>query len=126
MMQNGTKRFAALMLGCLVALALAVGGFGTKVEGQETKETKDTKASVPAEQVIASIRTAVAAKPGNVRAVETETEAGKTLCEVEILALDGKTYEVEVDVATGAVVEVEEDDDTDGDDDNDGNKDDQD
>ncbi len=68
--------------------------------------------------MIASIKTAVAAKPGNVRAVEVENEGGKTICEVEILAQDGKTYEVEVDVATNTVVEVEADNDIDEDEDN--------
>ncbi|MDQ3753901.1 MAG: hypothetical protein M3371_04125 [Acidobacteriota bacterium] len=67
--------------------------------------------------MIASIRTAVAAKPGNVREVEIENEGDKTLCEVEILAQDGKTYEVEIDVATNTVVEVETDDDADEDED---------
>jgi len=46
-----------------------------------------------------------------VRAVEAESEGDKVLCEVEILAQDGKTYEIEVDVATNAVTEVEEDND---------------
>jgi uncharacterized membrane protein YkoI len=102
-MRSRTKRVAGFALACLVVPA--GGGFVFKAKGD------DDKAAVPAEQVIASIRTAVAAKPGNVRAVETETEGGKTVCEVEILAEDGKTYEVEVDVATNAVVEVEEDND---------------
>ena len=126
MTQSRKYRLLGLALGTLITMALVAGGFGTQVEGQDNKESEDTKASIPAEQMIASISTAVAAKPGNVRAVETETEVGKTLCEVEILALDGKTYEVEIDVATNKVVEVEEDDYTDEDDDDDGDKDDQD
>ena len=113
-MKSTTKRIAGSILGCLVALALAVGIVGTKAEGQGTEETK---VGVPVEQVIASIRTAIAAKPGNVRAVEAENEEGKTICEVEILAQDGKTYEVEVEVATNTVIEVEVDDDTDEDED---------
>jgi len=114
MMQSRTNRIVGLTLGCLVALAIVVSGFGIKVEGQGAK---DTKAAVSAEQVIASVRTAVAAKPGNVRAVEMENEGGKTICEVEILAQDGKAYEVEVDVATNKVIEVEAEDDDDEDDD---------
>jgi uncharacterized membrane protein YkoI len=105
MIQNRTKRIIGSMLGCLVVLV--VGGFGMRAEGQGTKETK---AAVPAEQVIACIRTAVAAKPGDVLAVEAENEGGKTICKVEILAQDDKTYEVEVDVATNKAVEVEVDD----------------
>ncbi|MDQ3650844.1 MAG: peptidase [Acidobacteriota bacterium] len=112
MMQSRTKRTIGLALGC--SIALAFGGFGINVG---VKATKDSKVAIPAEQVIASIKTAIAAKPGDVRAVEIENEGGKSICEVEILASDGKTYEVEVDVATSTVVEVEMDDDTDEDED---------
>ncbi len=112
MMQSRTKRTIGLALGC--SIALAFGGF---VLNAGVQATKDSKVAIPAEQVIASIKTAIAAKPGDVRAVEIENERGKSICEVEILASDGKTYEVEVDVATSTVVEVEMDDDTDEDDD---------
>jgi len=108
MLQSRTKRIVGSASGCLVVLTLVIGGFGIKAEDQNTNARK---AAVPVEQLITSIRTAVAAKPGDVRAVEIENEGGKNLCEVEILAQDGKTYEVEVDVATGTVVEVESDDD---------------
>lgn len=105
-MQSRPRRVAGLISGCVVALALAAGGFGMKAEGQKSKEPK---AALPAEQMIESIRTAVAAKPGNVRAVEVEKDGEKTICEVEVLAQDGKTYEVEVDVATNTVVKVDDD-----------------
>jgi uncharacterized membrane protein YkoI len=108
------KRVIGLVLGGLAALALAGGGFRMKAGGQGTKQGK---AAIPVEQVLASLSTAVAAKPGNVRAVEVEKEGGKTICEVEILAQDGRTYEVEVDVATNTVVEVEADEDDDEDED---------
>jgi len=112
MRQSRTKRTTGLVLGCSVALVLAAGGFGIKAGGQSTKQTK---VAIPAEQVIASIMTAAAAKSGNVRAVEAENEEGKTLCEVEILAQDGKTYDVAIDIATNTVVKVEADDDDDED-----------
>jgi hypothetical protein len=115
MMKSRTKRIAGLVLGCLVALPL--GGVRIRARGQGAKQTK---AAIEAEQVIASIRTAIAAKPGSVRAVEVESEGGKIICEVEILAQDGKTYEVEIDVATNTVVEVEGEDD-DGEDEDDKN-----
>ena len=108
MMRIGTKRLGWLMLGCLLAFVLAAGGLGMRAEG---RGARDAKAAISADQLIACVRTAVASKPGNVRAVEAESEGDKLLCEVEILAQDGKTYEVEVDVATNAVVEVEEDND---------------
>ena len=110
MVQIGTKRFGGLTLGCLIALMLAAGGLGMRAEGQGAKESK---ASLSADQAVACVRTAAASKPGNVRAMEAEVEGGKVVCEVEILAPDGKTYEVVVDVTSNAVVEVEEDDDND-------------
>jgi len=115
MRQNRINRVTlSLLLVC--AVMLAVGLLGVKAGGaqqqqQRAEDDKDSKAALPVEQVIASIHTAVAAKPGDVLAVEAEVEDGKTLCEVEILAPDRKTYEVEVDVATNTVVEIEEDND---------------
>ncbi len=114
MMKSRTKQIAGSISYCLVTLALAAGVYGVKAEGQDAKEAK---AAIPAEQIIVSVRTAIAARPGNVRAVEAENEAGKTICEVEILAQDGKTYEVAVDIATNTVVKVEADDDDDEDED---------
>jgi uncharacterized membrane protein YkoI len=104
-MQSRPKRVAGLISGGVVVLALATVGFGMKADGQNSKEPK---AALPAEHVIASIRTAVAAKPGNVRAVEVEKNGERAICEVEVLAHDGKTYEVEVDVVTNTIIEVEE------------------
>ena len=51
--------------------------------------------------------------------MEAENEGGKITCEVEILAPDGKTYEVEMDVATNKVIEIEVDDDSDDEEDED-------
>ena len=108
MMQNRNRHIVCL-LGCFVAFSMTVVGFGIKARGK----TKETKVAIPAEQVITSIRTAIAAKPGNVLKVDAEKVSGKTICEVEILAQDGKSYDVEVDVATNTVIEVEVDDDKD-------------
>ncbi|CAN5775842.1 hypothetical protein BH18ACI4_BH18ACI4_16310 [soil metagenome] len=99
---------------CVIALALAVFGYVTGVEG---RSAKNAKPAITADQVIASIRTAIAAKPGNLLGMEVEKEGEKTLCEVEILTADGKTYEVEVDVASNEIVEVELEDDNDEDED---------
>ena len=108
MRQRTMKGIASSISVCLIALALAAFGYVIRAEGQGAKKAKP---AIPADQVIASLKTAIAAKPGNVRAVEAENGGGKPLCEVEVLAEDGKTYEVEVDVATNTVVEVEVDDD---------------
>ena len=108
MMRIRNQRLGGLMLGCLLVFVLAAGGLGMRAKGWGARESK---AAISADQLIACVRTAVASKPGNVRAVEAESEGDKVLCEVEILAQDGKTYEIEVDVATNAVTEVEEDND---------------
>ena len=63
----------SLLLGC--AVMMAIGLFGVRAGGpqeqqqQRAEDDKDSKAALPVEQVIASIRTAVAAKPGDVLAV---------------------------------------------------------
>ena len=64
---------------------------------------------VTAEQAVACIKNAVAAKAGNVRELEAKVESNKTVCEVEIIASDGKKFEVYVDVASGKVLRVEQD-----------------
>ncbi|MCM3902822.1 MAG: hypothetical protein ND866_14045 [Pyrinomonadaceae bacterium] len=108
MRQSTIKIFAGSSLVFVFAVALAVFWYVTQVEGGSAKKAK---VAIPADQVIASIRTAIAAKPGNLLGVEVENEGGKTVCEVEILIPDGKTYEVEVDVASNTLVEVELEDD---------------
>ncbi len=103
-MQSRIKRIAGLVSVFLIALALGVVAYGIEAEGQDAKKAKP---AITADQMIASVRTAIAAKPGNLLGVEVEKEVGKTICEVEILTADGKIYEVEVDIASNAVVEVE-------------------
>ena len=92
----------------IFAFALTVGVIAGKATWAGDKQAK---VSIQAEQAIESIRTAIAAKAGSVRGLEVENEDGKIICEVKILSADGKTYEVEIDVATNTVIEVEEDDD---------------
>ena len=106
-MQN-KKRIATLVLGGLVTLAMTGGAL--KAADQDDHDEDETKIALPAEQIIASVRTAIASKPGRILAVEGESEKGQTLCEVEIVADDGKTYEVAVDVATNKAISVELDD----------------
>ena len=109
-----TKLIVGSMIACVIVLELASGALGMKANSRGDQQPK---ISITAEQAIESIRTAIAAKAGNVRAVDLEDEDGKIMCEVKILAAGGKVYEVEVDVATNTVVEVEEDDDNDEDED---------
>lgn len=122
-MQN-RKRVVAMLAGGVAALALTGGGLKAWAEHGEKGEGTEAKIALPAAQIIASIRTAVAAKPGHVLEVEAESEKGKTHCDVKVVGNDGKTYEVGVDVASNKAVSVELDDDKD--DEQDGEKDDDD
>lgn len=109
-MQHKNRIVAWLACG-VAALALVGGGLQARAGEEEKREAEETKIALPAEQIIASIRTAVAAKPGRVLEFEAETEGGKTHCDVKVVAADGKTYEVEVDVASNKATSVELDDD---------------
>jgi uncharacterized membrane protein YkoI len=109
-MKTRTNGIRGLMFACSIAIALSTGGFRITAEGQGDQ---DSKVAVSADQMIASIQTAITAKPGKVREVEVQKEGDKTICEVEILAQDGKAYDVMVDVATNSVIKVEEDKDND-------------
>ena len=92
------------------ALMLAVAG-GSLRSWAEAGEANEVKITLPKAQLKKLTATALKAKPGKVVETEVETEDGKTHCDVKILAADGKTYEVEVDVATNKVTAIEEDND---------------
>ncbi|MDG2991461.1 hypothetical protein L3556_11045 [Candidatus Synechococcus calcipolaris G9] len=65
--------------------------------------------AVPVDQVISCLRTATAARPGNVAEVEIEWESGRHVCEVEIYT-QNREYEVEVDLSNNRVLKIEEED----------------
>lgn len=72
---------------------------------------KETKISNPDEhnaKLNQCIKTALERHPGAVTEVEVENEDGKTIIDVDIQGKDGKTWEVECDVATGSVLEDKE------------------
>jgi uncharacterized membrane protein YkoI len=102
------KQLGGLVTGCLIVLTLAVSVW---IASAWSQNAKDSRAAVSADQAIACVRTAVTAKAGDVRSMEVDNEDGKLICEMEILAQDGKSYEVEVDVASNTVTDVEEDND---------------
>ena len=111
-MQNKQRVAAKLAAG---AALLALVGGGLKVWAGETEkgEAQATEVALPANQIIASIRTAVAAKSGRVLEVTAERKKGKTNCNVEVVAEDGKTYAVVVDVVSNKAISVESEDDED-------------
>lgn len=106
-MQKLTKKSALLGAGGAFALLGSVTGLALA----QNQNEKDAEVGVPAATMVRAINAAVAAKAGDVTKVEaeTETEGGKTMVDVEVLAKDGKTYEVGVEAASGKVVSVEMD-----------------
>ena len=70
----------------------------------------EVKTALPAATVTRAINAAVRAKAGNIAGVEMETENGVTKVDVEIVATDGKNYEVGVNAKTGKVIAIELDD----------------
>ena len=61
--------------------------------------------SLPQDQLIAAIKTAVAAHPGNVHQVEVERKlGGEVVVEVDIVDANGKKREVRVDPAKNLVL----------------------
>lgn len=105
------KKGMALLAGGVAALTIAGGGLKAWAEQTDKNEGKEEKITLTAAQLKAATAAALKAKPGKVVETEAEVEGGKTMCDVKILAADGKTYEVGVDVATNKVTSVEEDND---------------
>ena len=60
--------------------------------------------ALPAEQVIAAIRTAVDAYPGKIKEVEVERKRGHLFVEVEIVSDTGGVIKVYVDPETSEVL----------------------
>jgi uncharacterized membrane protein YkoI len=98
------RKRAERVLAGVVAIITAAGG-GLTVSAQMTSR----HTTLTAEQAIACIRTAGAAKPGLVKEVEAEDEKGGRVCEVDIVAENGQEYKVYVDVSTDKVLKIKED-----------------
>ena len=86
----------------VAALALAAASFPSL-----SAEPRAPKHITP-DQAIACIKTAIGAKAGNLQELEVKVERNKTVCEVEIIAADGKKFEVYVDVASTKVIRIED------------------
>ena len=119
------------VLSGVLAGLFATGAIATTVSAQ----TAATANGLSIEQVI---EIALDEVPGEVQELEMETEDGFKVWEVEILAADGSSIEVEIDAQTGDVLEIdtedrndeddysEDDEDDEGDDDDDEDEDDED
>lgn len=93
--------------GAVGALALSTTAIGVALAHDDDHEN-EPKIGVSAPDMTRAIEAAAKAKSGDIAEVEVESEGGKTMIEVEILAQDGKTYEVSVEAATGKVAAVEQ------------------
>ena len=84
---------------------LMLGLSATPVSAQHRSTTE----AVTAAQAIACINTAMQARAGQIKKREIELEKDQLVCEVEILAADGKKYDMYVEVAGGKIIRNVED-----------------
>jgi uncharacterized membrane protein YkoI len=63
---------------------------------------------VTADQAIACIKHAVAARAGHVTDVDIKVNDNRTICEVSLVDAKGKKFEAHVDVAANKVVRVKD------------------
>jgi hypothetical protein len=89
-----------LLAGLVVTLLLTGGARAVAAP------TGPSPSALTAEEAIACIRTAVAARAGLVKEVEGDDEQGKRLCEVKIVDETGKRHKLQVDVQTNQVVKA--------------------
>jgi uncharacterized membrane protein YkoI len=61
---------------------------------------------VTAEQAIACIKTATSNGQGRVKDLEIDVKDGKTVCDVEVIDVNGKKAEVRVDIGTNKIIRV--------------------
>ena len=95
------------LLGSAVVAAAAIA-LGTTAAVHADDKAVDP-ASVELDMAAASA-IALGAVPGSVTEAELEDEDGVIVWEMEILAEDGKEYEVTIDANSGSVLETELDD----------------
>jgi hypothetical protein len=88
-----------MFVGFLATLVLTVGGLAVV-------HANRTTSGITSDQVTACMKTAVAAQPGLVKAVEVEYEGTQWLCEVKLVDEAGKRHKLHVDVATNQVVKT--------------------
>jgi uncharacterized membrane protein YkoI len=103
MMMSIRKHAKRVLVGVLAVVMPTIGGLTVAAQITSRHPT------ITAEQAIACIRTAGAAKLGLLKEMEAEDERGSRLCEVKIVAENGQEYKVYVDVSTDKVVKIKED-----------------
>lgn len=91
---------AALAVGIVIAMGTAA--WSDDKEAKAGELLKDAKVTIDQ-----AIKTALEKVPGTAVEAELEKKHDKTVWEVEVVGEDGKTSEIHIDAATGAVIDVE-------------------
>jgi uncharacterized membrane protein YkoI len=92
----------AAVLAIGVILASGTTAWSDDKEGKVADMLKDAKVTIDQ-----AIKTALDKVPGTAVEAELERKHDKTVWEVEVVGADGKTTEVHIDAATGAVIDTE-------------------
>ena len=96
-----------------LAAALSLGAASPVLADSHKKEDQEAaRAALARGEILPlpKILTIAAAKvPGDVLEVELETEHGKFIYDLKILAKNGRVRDVEIDAKTGVVLKVEDD-----------------
>lgn len=96
-----TKFIAGAGLGALVLCGLGAGVLFAQAD------EADSNVGITPAQATAAMQAAVAAQPGLIEELDVEREGNQTVCEVSVLAANGKDYDVVVNVNTNKVLRVE-------------------
>jgi hypothetical protein len=87
-----------MLVGLFVTFWLLAGGLVVAAEAARSTP------ALTAAQATACIQAAVAAQPGTLKKLDVKDTGGTRLCRVTMLADDGKTHHLQVDVTTNRVV----------------------
>lgn len=91
------------MLSTMTSLTLGLSEFPVSAQQRPAAE------AISVAQAIACINAATQARAGQIKKLEIDREKNQLVCEAEILAADGKTYDVYVEVTGGKVIRNVED-----------------
>ncbi|MDP3212026.1 PepSY domain-containing protein [Methylotenera sp.] len=102
------KKIVALTLAVTsISLAFVSAGYAEQAEYHK-EEIKISNPDAHNATLQACMKTTLNRHPGAITEVEVESEDGKMIIDVDVQGKDGKSWEVECDAATGAVIEDKE------------------
>ena len=71
-----------------------------------TAQPAQPSEALTAAEATACIQTAILAQPGMITEMEAEKKGTQRLCEIKLVAADGKKYELSIDVTTNQVLKT--------------------